>query len=203
MTKLLMLSSDRRAFDELKELLGEELEIVSSQEAGIELPDEDGTTFTQNAMDMASTAARASGLVTIAESAGIVVDALDGAPGVASAQFAGPDATDEENRALLLERIHDSGRTSRSARLVSAIGAAHPDGRLRAFESNIEGVLATEERGVEGVGYEPIFELDDGMTIAELLPEDRDDANPRVTSFADALPFIRELLADGAQQPGR
>jgi XTP/dITP diphosphohydrolase len=194
MTRLLMLSSDHRAFDELQELLGEDVEIVSTQEVGVAPPDEDGTTFTQNAMDMADAAARASGLLTIAESAGIIVDALDGAPGVASAQFAGPDATDAENRALLLERVHDSGSTSRFARLVSAIGVAHPDGRLRSFESTIEGVVATEERGVEGVGYEPIFELDDGMTIAELLPDDREDANPRLTAFADALPFIRELL---------
>lgn len=194
MTQVLMLSSDRRAFDELKELLGEDVEIVSSQEAGIAPPDEDGTTFTQNAMDMADAGARASGMVTIAESAGIVVDALDGAPGVASAQFAGPDATEAENRALLLERVHDEGSTSKSARLVSAIGVAHPDGRLSTFDSTLEGVVATEERGVEGYGYEPIFELDDGMTIAELLPEDREDANPRLTALADALPFIRELL---------
>lgn len=195
MTRLMLISNDDRAFAEVRELLGEDIELVTPGDAHIEWPDEDGTTFSQNAMDMADRAARASGLVTIAESAGIVVDALDGAPGVGSAQFAGPGATDAENRELVLAQVHDSGSTSRSARMISAIGVAHPDGRLRSFESTLDGVVATEARGVEGVGYEPIFELDDGMTIAELLPEDREDANPRLTTLADALPFIRELLA--------
>lgn len=194
MPKLMIVTDDRRAFDELAELLGEDVQLVSPQDVSVTPPDDDGSSFTQIAMDMADTGARTSGLVTVAESSGIVVDALDGAPGVASAQFAGPDATEEENRALLLERVHEADTRSRSARLVSVIGVASPDGALRSFESTLEGVIATDARGVEGVGYEPVFELDDGMTIAELLPEDRANANPRLTALAEALPFIRELL---------
>ena len=194
MPKLLVVSDDARARDDLVELLGDDVEVTTPQEAGVERPDDDGSSFTQIAMDIADKAARASGLVTVAEASGLIVDVLDGAPGVASAQFAGPNATEADNRALLLERVREAGSRSRSARLVSVIGVASPDGELRTFESTLEGVIATEERGVEGVAYEPVFELDDGMTIAELLPEDREDANPRMTALADALPFIRELL---------
>lgn len=194
MSKLLVVSDDDRAVDDIVALLGDDVEIVTPAQAGIERPDDDGSSFTQIAMDLADRAARASGMVTVAEAAGLVVDALDGAPGVASGQYAGPDASAEDNRALVLQQVREADTQSRSARLVSVIGVAGPGGELRTFESTLEGVIATEERGVEGVGYEPIVELDDGMTIAELLPEDRRDANPRLTALAAALPFIRELL---------
>lgn len=196
MTQLLIVAEDQRAFDELNSLIDDDdLEIVSPREAGIEIPAESGTTFTQNAMDTADYAARNSGMVAVAESSGIIVDALDGAPGVSAARYAGTNASDEDNRSLLLERVHEAPSHSRSARLVSVIGVAHPDGRLQTFENVLEGVVADEERGVGGFGYEPIFELDDGMTIAELLPEARERVSPRAVALAEAQPFIRELLA--------
>lgn len=196
MTQLLIVAEDQRAFDELNSLIDDDdLEIVSPREAGIEIPAESGTTFTQNAMDTADYAARNSGMVAVAESSGIIVDALDGAPGVSAARYAGTNASDEDNRSLLLERVHEAPSHSRSARLVSVIGVAHPDGRLQTFENVLEGVIADEERGVGGFGYEPIFELDDGMTIAELLPEARERVSPRAVALAEAQPFIRELLS--------
>lgn len=196
MTQLLIVAEDQRAFDELNSLIDDDdLEIVSPREAGIEIPAESGTTFTQNAMDTADYAARNSGMVAVAESSGIIVDALDGAPGVSSDRYAGTNASDEDNRSLLLERVHEAPSHSRSARLVSVIGVAHPDGRLQTFENVLEGVIADEERGVGGFGYEPIFELDDGMTIAELLPEARERVSPRAVALAEAQPFIRELLS--------
>lgn len=195
MTKLMVVAEDQRAFDELNTLIGDDnVEVVSPREEGIDIPAESGNTFTDNAMELADSAARASGLVAVAEASGIVVDALDGAPGVSSARYAGTDATDEDNRELLLQRVHEAPSRSRSARLVCAIGVAHPDGRLQAFENSLEGVVADAERGVGGVGYEPIFELDDGMTIAELLPEARERVNPRAVALAEARPFIDELL---------
>lgn len=195
MTKLMVVAEDQRAFDELNSLIGDgNVEVVSPREEGIDIPAESGNTFTDNAMELADNAARASGLVAVAEASGIVVDALDGAPGVSSARYAGTDATDEDNRELLLQRVHEAPSRSRSARLVCAIGVAHPDGRLQAFENSLEGVVADAERGVGGVGYEPIFELDDGMTIAELLPEARERVNPRAVALAEARPFIDELL---------
>lgn len=196
MAQLLIATENQRAFDELRSLIGDDVEVVALRDKpGVELPTESGTTFAQNAMDTADHVARASGLVSVTEASGIVVDALDGAPGVSSARYAGTDATDEDNRAELLRDLHGAPSQSRSARLVCVLGVAHPDGRLQTFESTLEGVVADEERGVGGSGYEPIFELDDGMTIAELLPESRDRAHPRAVALAEARPFVDELLA--------
>lgn len=196
MTRLMIVTWDDRAFEEITTLVGgDDLEFVQPRDMGIDIPDESGTTFEQNAMDIADHAARASALVALAESSGIVVDALDGAPGVSSARYAGTHSTDEDNRSDLLRHLLETPSHSRSARLVSVIGVAHPDGRLQTFESILEGVVATEERGVGGSGYEPIFELDDGMTIAELLPDARKQVHPRSVALAAARTFIDELLA--------
>lgn len=196
MSKLLIVTEDQRAFDELRDVLrNDDIEFLTPREAKVEIPAESGATFEQNAMDIADHAARESGLVTVAESSGIVVDALDGAPGVSSARYAGTNATEAQNRAELLEDVRHANSQSRSARLVSAVGVAHPDGRLQSFTNTLEGVVANEERGIEGIGYEPIFELDDGMTIAELLPDARERIHPRMVAFAEAQPFINELLA--------
>ncbi len=194
MAKLLIATEDQQVYEEITQLLGEGIETVSPNEAGVEIPEGSGATFEQDAMEVASRVAQASGMVALAESAGIAVDVLNGEPGVSSSTYAGTDATDADNREELLRDVNDSGYQSRSARMVSAIGVAHPDGRLEVFESTLEGVIATEERGVEGVGYEPIFELDDGMTIAELLPDARERVHPRYEAVAKARPFVDELL---------
>jgi XTP/dITP diphosphohydrolase len=195
-TKLLIATWDDRVFEEITTLVGGDgLEFVRPRDARVEIPEESGATFEQNAMEAADHAARASALVALAESSGIVVDALDGAPGVSSARYAGTNATDEANRSELLRHLQESPSHSRSARLMSVVGVAHPDGRLQTFESTLEGVVALEERGVGGSGYEPIFELDDGMTIAELLPDSRKQVHPRAVALAAARPFIDELLA--------
>lgn len=197
MPKVLIATGNERTFARIRELVADDnIEFVSHSEAQVELPVESGTTYDQNAMEIADKVARASGLVTIAESSGIEVDALDGGPGVSSGIYAGTDATEAENRQELLHDVHESGSRSRAARLVTWIAVAHPDGRMQAFGSTLEGLVAHEERGIEGDGYEPIFELEDGMTIAELLPEARDRVHPRSVALADARPFLSELLED-------
>lgn len=195
MAKLLIATEQNHEFEKLREFFtDDDIEVVSHAEAGVEMPAGSGTTFDQVAMETADHIAKESGLVTITEASGLEVDVLDGAPGVSSSRYAGTEATDAENRQELLRDVNDSGYTSRSARMVTYIGVAHPDGRLQAFGSTLVGVISTEERGVEGDGFEPIFELDDGMTIAELLPDDRDQVHPRAVAMAKARPFIDELL---------
>jgi XTP/dITP diphosphohydrolase len=197
MHKVVIATGNDRTFARIRDLIADDnVEFISHSDAEIELPVESGTTYDQNAMEIADKVARASGMVTIAEASGIEVDALDGAPGVSATRYAGTDASEEENRQELLHDVDEAGFRSRAARLVTSIAVAHPDGRLQAFGSTLEGLISNEERGVEGDGYEPIFELDDGMTIAELLPEARDRVHPRAVALAEARPFLMKLLAD-------
>jgi XTP/dITP diphosphohydrolase len=193
-TRILVITDNPNDTDDLRSLLGEDYETVTLNDVDADdVTDVSGSTFSEIAMEMASEGAKQTGLVTVAEAAGIVVDRLNGAPGVQSATYAGEDATDEDNRDFLLQELHDAPANGRSARMVSAVSVAAPDGQLQTFESTLDGVVADGPRGVEGAGYEPIFELDDGMTIAELLPQQRNEVRPRALAVQQARSFIDEL----------
>ena len=145
----------------------------------VQLPPETGTTFAQNALVKARTAAQALGAAAIADDSGIESAALGGAPGVRSARFAGEDATDEENLEKLLREVPEDDRR---VAYVCALAFAEPRGRVHVVEGRCEGTLATEPRGDGGFGYDPAFvpaERDDGRTMAELTPEEKDAISHR------------------------
>jgi XTP/dITP diphosphohydrolase len=151
------------------------------------LPPETGSTFAQNALAKARTAAQALGVPAIADDSGIESAALGGAPGVRSARFAGEHATDEENLAKLLA---DAPAGSALA-YVCALAYVAPDGTEHLVEGRCIGTLASEPRGSGGFGYDPAFvpdDLDGGRTMAELTPADKDAISHRGRA-------VRELLA--------
>ena len=145
----------------------------------VELPPETGETFAENAAVKARTAAEATGMTAVADDSGIAAAALDGRPGVRSARYAGENATDEENLAKLLREVPDDDRR---VAYVCALACAEPDGRVHTVEGRCEGVLAKEPRGSGGFGYDPAFvpdDRDDGRTMAELTPEEKDAISHR------------------------
>jgi XTP/dITP diphosphohydrolase len=152
---------------ELGEIL-EGLELVPLPDE-VELPPEDADTFEGNALAKARAAHAATGSAAIADDSGIEAAALGGAPGTRSARFAGPNATDEENLALLLERME--GESDRRVAYVCALAYVAERGEEALVEGRCEGTLATEPRGSGGFGYDPAFvpdEVGDGRTMAEL-----------------------------------
>jgi XTP/dITP diphosphohydrolase len=123
---------------------------------GISAPEETGTTFEENAIQKARYYARfGDGLPVFAEDSGLEVDALGGAPGVYSARFAGPDADDERNNRLLVERME--GAVERRARYVAVIALIFPGEEVRTFRGVVEGEVLREARGSGGFGYDPLF----------------------------------------------
>ena len=194
MARILVITANPNDTDDLRSLLGDGYDTVTLNDVDADdVTDVSGATFAEISLEMASKGAKQTGLVTVAEASGLVVDRLDGAPGVQSATYAGDDATDEANREFVLRELHDAPANGRSARLISTVSVAAPDGQLQTFESMLDGVIADNPRGVEGFGYEPIFELDDGMTIAELLPEQRNEVRPRALAVDRARQFIGDL----------
>lgn len=143
------------------------------------LPPETGDTFVENALIKARTAAAATGRASIADDSGIEAAALNGAPGVRSARYAGPHATDAENLAKLLREVPAGSALA----YVCALVLVDPtDGREQVFEGRCTGRLADEPRGEGGFGYDPAFLPDDGprgLTMAELAPEDKDAISHR------------------------
>jgi XTP/dITP diphosphohydrolase len=146
--------------------------------AGVELPPEDGDTFAANALGKARAAAAALGGPAIADDSGIEAEALDGAPGIFSARFAGPDATDADN----LARLRAQAPAGSRLRYVCVMAYAEPGGEERVFEGVCGGRLAGEARGSGGFGYDPAFlpdDVADGRTMAELSDAEKDAISHR------------------------
>ena len=146
----------------------------------VELPPEDGDTFAENALGKARAATAATGETAVADDSGIEAAALGGRPGVRAARFAGDDASDEENLAKLLREVPPGGDTR--VAYVCALVMVHPDGREAVVEGRCEGRLTHEPRGDGGFGYDPAFvpaDYDDGRTMAELAPPEKDAISHR------------------------
>ena len=158
-TKLLLATNNAGKIRELDALLqGTPFVVATPESEGIDLDvEETGTTFEENATLKAEAFARASGLCAMADDSGLEVDALGGEPGVYSARYAGPEATDEERVRYLLSKLVDIEWEKRSARFRSVVALAHPDGEVQLFEGACEGMVAYEPRGDKGFGYDPIF----------------------------------------------
>lgn len=146
-------------------------QVKSLRELGIDLdPEETGTTFAENARIKAEAFCKASGLPTVADDSGLCVDALNGAPGVYSARYAGHHGDDAANNAKLLQEMQQVPAEQRTARFVSAVCFLMPDGRELLVEGECPGNVAFEETGTNGFGYDPLFVPDrvglpDGTTV--------------------------------------
>lgn len=143
---------------------------ASELEAGWPSPVEDGETFEANARIKALAAHERFGLAALADDSGLEVDALGGEPGVHSRYFAGPDATDAENNALLLERLASFAPGERAARFRSTLVLIDEHGHETVATGTCEGSIGFEARGENGFGYDPLFlpEATPGCTMAEL-----------------------------------
>ena len=169
---------------EMRELLGQfGIAAVSAGELGLPEPEETGTTFRDNARIKAVAAATAAGEPALADDSGVVVAALDGAPGIYSARWAGPGKdfrqAMEKIEGMLRERDAFDPK-DRRASFVSALCVAWPDGHCEDFEAAVEGTLVWPPRGDKGFGYDPMF-MPDGhaITFGEMSREDKHGLPPR------------------------
>ncbi len=181
-------------------LSSDELDIVSQGELGIPPVAETGLTFVENALIKARHAARAGAGAALGDDSGLEVDALDGAPGIYSARFAGTGAGDEDNLRLLLRRLADTPVQRRSARFQCVIvvlrHAADPTPLI--FQGTWEGHIVGAPRGSGGFGYDPVFEpLGSGQTAAEMTADQKN----RVSHRGQALRHVVQALGRGAAQP--
>lgn len=162
------------------------VETVGAGALGLAEPEETGDTFEANAELKAHAAAEASGLPALADDSGLVVPALDGAPGIYSARWAGPS----KDFAHAMRRVEDklAGKTDRRAHFVAVLSLAWPDGHVETFRGEAHGHLVWPPRGAHGFGYDPIF-VHDGhsMTYGEMDPEEKHRISHRAVAFAQLL----------------
>ncbi len=177
-----------------KLLLG--IELISLDAVGItELPPEKGSTFAQNARIKAWSAASHCGMLTIADDSGLEVDALDGAPGVYSARYGGEGLNDNDRNEKLLNEISEVPDDLRTARFVCAIAVVYQT-KTTALDSLVfrgvcEGSIARQPIGENGFGYDPIFSLSDGRTMAQLEIEEKNRISHRAKALEKFLKWAR------------
>ena len=168
--RLVVASGNQHKLREIAEIFTE-FEVVSQKEMGFnEEVEETGTTFSENALIKARAAAKALGVVTLADDSGLCVEALGGAPGVFSARYCGEHGNDKKNRDTLLKNL--TGVENRRAYFTSAIALVYPDGKELLAEGRTYGWILQEEQGDGGFGYDCIFESEDlnksfGVATAE------------------------------------
>jgi XTP/dITP diphosphohydrolase len=157
---------------------------------------EDAATFAGNALLKARAIAAHTGLPAIADDSGICVDALNGMPGIFSARWAGAHGGDAANLQLLLNQISDVPDSRRSAQFVCAFALVTPTGEERVVEGVVEGDIVREPRGIDGFGYDPIFQpYGFDRTTAELAPEEKDAISHRGQALRSFVPVLMDVLA--------
>lgn len=158
---------------------------------GATLPEETGATYAENALIKARAAARATGLMALADDSGLEVDALGGAPGVRSARYGGPGLDDAGRTARLLDALRDVPDEQRTARFRCVIALVTPGGSERIVEGTAEGVIARAPRGTNGFGYDPVFFYPPlARTFAELSAEEKSRVDHRGAAVRAARPLL-------------
>jgi XTP/dITP diphosphohydrolase len=191
MSSLVLATRNPHKLREMQRLLEPAGIVLESLPEDVELPPEDGSTFADNALPKALAAASATGRAAIADDSGIEATALGGAPGVRSARYAGPGASDEENLLKFIEEVPSDSRL----RYVCALAYVNPDtGEERVFFGDCRGRMARSRAGTNGFGYDPLFVPDatgDNRTMAELADAEKDAISHRGHAVRSLLRWIR------------
>ena len=194
--KLVLASQNRHKLQEMQAILAQyDVEIILQSELGLCIdPEETGTTFEENSELKARAVMDACGLPSIADDSGLVVDALNGEPGVYSHRF-GNKNSDEERCFYLLERMAHVPDGERSARFVSVITCLFPDGRKIVARGTCEGSILWEMRGENGFGYDPLFFVPDmNKTFSELSGPEKNAISHRGNALAVFCEKYREMF---------
>ncbi len=195
MTNIVIATSNKGKVDEIRDILSDfSFNVIPVSDIG-PMPDvvEDGKTFLENALKKAKIVSETYNVIALADDSGLEVDALNGAPGVYSARYAGEQATDSENNKKLLTALKDIPNKDRTARFRCCVVVYKPDGHYVWAEGICEGIIAREPRGDKGFGYDPIFYLPSlKKTMAELNPKEKN----RLSHRFKALLSLKEKLFD-------
>ena len=187
MEEIILATNNNGKIKELQEIL-KEYKLLSLKEANINIEiEEDKDTFEGNALKKAEEICKITNKTCIADDSGLCVDALDGFPGVYTARFLGEDATQEQKNNYILEKLKRTKKEERTAKVITCIAIVKPNGEEKTYVGELNGYIAENKRGNNGFGFDEIFELDNGKTLAELEKEDKN----KISSRSIALEKLR------------
>ncbi len=192
--RIIFATKNAHKMAEIREILCDlPYEVVSMEEAGIDIDViEDGNTFEENALKKAvEISALVEGDIVLADDSGLEVDYMGGEPGIYSARFGGKDTSYRVKNQMIIDRLAEATEEERSARFVCVIGAVMPNGQVEHVRGTIEGVIAHEEHGINGFGYDPIFFVpEEGCTTAEMSSDQKNSISHR----GRALRLMKEVI---------
>jgi len=198
--KILIATTNPGKIAELRAMLDVDVELVGlSDFAGISEVKEDAVTFAENAREKALGYAKATGLWTIADDSGLVVDALNGQPGVKSSRFSGERESnrkllDHKNMAKVLKLLRNVPKEKRTARFVCCLCLASPEKILIETQGIVEGLIAYEEIGQNGFGYDPIFFVPSlNKTVGQMSPEEKNAISHRSQAIGKLKPLLEKM----------
>lgn len=197
MRRIIFATGNQEKMREIKAILhGLEAELLSLKEAGIDIDvQENGTSFEENAAIKAEAIRDLTGDLILADDSGLEVDYIGKEPGIYSARYMGRDTSYHEKNQNIIDRLKNAKGAERSARFVCAIAAAFPDGHTEITRGTIEGVIAYEEKGTNGFGYDPIVYVPEyGMTTGEMDPQLKNQISHRGEALRKMLPVLEDYL---------
>lgn len=195
---LIVATGNAHKMEEIRQILaGSELSVISMKEAGLRLDIvEDGKTFVENARIKARAVTEATGHMAMADDSGLVIDALNGEPGIYSARYMGEDTSYDIKNQNLIDRLEGREGKERAARFVCAMVCTFPDGSELVCEETMEGEIAKSIAGANGFGYDPILYLPErGMTSAELSAEEKNEISHRGKALRRMSRMLKERQA--------
>ncbi|MCI9618100.1 MAG: XTP/dITP diphosphatase [Eubacterium sp.] len=193
MKKIIFATTNENKVREVNMMMEDfDVELCTMKAVGVDVEIvEDGTTFEENAVIKAKTVMEITGEIAIADDSGLEVDYLDGAPGIYSARFLGEDTSYDIKNNYIIDKLKDAKGKDRSARFVCAIAVAFPNGEVVTCKGTIEGLIAYEQKGKNGFGYDPIVYVPEyEMTTGEMAPELKNSISHR----GKALEQMKEIL---------
>ena len=178
MKKIIVATNNKGKLKEIREILTD-YELLSLEEVGINIKvEEDENTFRGNSLKKANEIFKVANIPCIADDSGLCIDVFDGWPGVETARFLGDKASQEDRNKYILEKMQDKSGEERNAKVVCDIAYVDNE-NTTVVEGIIEGKISKEERGSSGFGFDSIFELEDGRTLAELSEKEKNDVSSR------------------------
>ncbi len=178
MKKIIVATNNKGKLKEIREILTD-YELLSLEEVGINVKvEEDENTFRGNSLKKANEIFKVANIPCIADDSGLCIDIFDGWPGVETARFLGDKASQEDRNKYILEKMKDKSGEERNAKVVCDIAYVDNENTI-VVEGIIEGKISKEERGNNGFGFDSIFELENGKTLAELSKKEKNDISSR------------------------
>ena len=192
--EIIVASNNKGKLREIQDIL-RGYKVTSMKDIGIDIDiEENGETFAENALIKARTIAKMTGKLCIADDSGLCMEAFDGFPGIKTARFLGENATQAERNEYIVEKVQGLPREKRKAKFVCTIAVVIPEKEEKTFTGELEGYIATEIRTQGGFGMDPIFELEDGKTLAEIGTEAKDKISHRYKALVQLREYLEKIM---------